>query len=320
MSLYALPLVGRAGLGNMLFPWARAELFARHTGAQVLEPLWVSFRIGPYLRREPDKRRYFGFFRAAAHHKRGLSGLLVRACGTRFSEADAQIHALRARNSSWPIVVEFSGLGTYFEPLLAEHAYIRDRLWSMTNAPMQGDAGSGGEPYFAMHVRRGDITRQGYTPEQLPSVSQFTPISWFVSMARALRDAPSLRAMPIVVFTDGSEDEVADLLALQNVRLQQRQSALSDLWTLSRAQLLFASGYSTFSMWASYLGGMPTVYAPGKIQQRVQTGLAEPMEIELAGGASIPAAVFRRLEPRNEQRRMEDEMGARHAGKVVSRS
>jgi hypothetical protein len=95
-----------------------------------------------------------------------------------------------------------------------------------------------------------------------------------------------------VVFTDGSSDEVSALCAVDGARLHHRQAAITDLWTLAHAGLLFASGFSTFSMWASFLGGMPTLYAPGKIQQRVQLGSRNAIELELGEGSPLPHSVF----------------------------
>ena len=80
-----------------------------------------------------------------------------------------------------------------------------------------------------------------------------------------------LEQVPIVVFTDGRPEEVRELTELKGVRYHDRKPAITDLLMLSNADLLLASGRSTFSMWASFLGEMPTIYAPGKMQQRVQT-------------------------------------------------
>ena len=62
MKIYAYPILGRGGLGNMLFPWARAEIFCRKTGAQMLAPEWTRVKIGPILRGEKDKRTYMNHF------------------------------------------------------------------------------------------------------------------------------------------------------------------------------------------------------------------------------------------------------------------
>ena len=287
MSLFAYPVVGSAGLGNGLFPWARAELFARDSDVPVLAPRWAKVRIGPYLRGEPEKRRYGGFFRTA-EHVRGVSRLAIRTVARRISEGQpAQVYA-DARRSSRPSIVEFEGMGPLFAPLLGEHDLIRTKLWSMTREPLRPKADQYRVPFVAMHVRRGDITRQGFTPQDLVDVKQYTALSWFVAMVRASRRVEALRGLPVVVFTDGSVEEIADLLALDGVRMNPRQPAITDLWTMSCAKLLFASGFSTFGMWASFLGGMPTIYAPGKLQQRVQAGRPQAIEIEVSEGAELP--------------------------------
>ncbi len=143
-----------------------------------------------------------------------------------------------------------------------------------------------------MHIRRGDLTRQGLVPERGRAVAQYTSTAWFVSMVRAVRRRTELASTPIVVFTDGSGEEVTEVLSFDNVHLRKRCAAIADLWALAHARLLFASGFSTFSMWASFLGRMPTIYAPGKMQQIVQSGHPPAKEIELEEGADIPADVL----------------------------
>src|SRR5690242_9418465 len=107
MALFAFPRIARTGLGNGLFPWARAELFAHDSGARVLAPRWPALRIGPYVRNEPDKRNYGGFF-ASAGHVGGLERMIVLAVGRRLAEreADARSAALAANGTLRPVVVE----------------------------------------------------------------------------------------------------------------------------------------------------------------------------------------------------------------------
>lgn len=292
MSLFALPIIGSAGLGNGLFPWARAELFARDWAVSVVAPRWTRVRIGPYLRREPEKRRYGGFFRAS-DHVRGVTRVAIETLARRIPEGDPPSVYAEAKRSSRPFTARFEGIGELFAPLIGEHAFIGQKLWSMTRVSLRSTAEQYRTPFVAMHVRRGDITRQGFHERELADVRQYTPESWFVAMARALQRIDEVRRLPIVVFTDGSAAELSNVLAVDGVRLHRRQLAITDLWTMSRAALLVASGYSTFGMWASYLGGMPTVYAPGKLQQRVQVGRPRAIEVEIAEEAVSP---FQRFE------------------------
>ena len=165
----------------------------------------------------------------------------------------------------------------------------------MTVEGLQSDGMEHGKSFIAMHVRRGDLTRQGIGAHRLQQVAQFTPTSWFVSMVHAVRDIPEFRTLPVIIFSDGYREEIDELLRLPGVQLCERRAAITDLWAMSRARVLFGSGFSTFTMWASYLGGAPTLYAPGKIAQRVLDGREGAIEMELAAGERIPASIAARL-------------------------
>lgn len=294
MSLYAFPVVGRAGLGNMLFPWARAKVFARRSGARMLKPRWNTIRIGPYLRGEPEKRTYLGFFDSVDEIS-GAGSLMPLLFGKRVSEDEAE-RAIGGRDSFGSKVVVFNGLGDYFQPFLHDYEHVREQLWTMTAEPFRDTGTTYGRPFIAMHIRRGDLTRGNRSEEELERSSiGFTPTRWFVGMVNAVRRCPELSSTPIIIATDGSAEEVRPILQLENVHLHPRGTAIADIWLLAHADLLFASGYSTFSMWASYLGGMPTIYAPGRIQQKVQGGRPAPAEFELAGEEDIPPEVRGRL-------------------------
>jgi hypothetical protein len=61
-------------------------------------------------------------------------------------------------------------------------------------------------------------------------------------------------------------------------------SAIADLWALSNANVLVASG-STFSMWASYLGRMPVIWHPGQLSCPLYGGAV--FEQEIAQGSEL---------------------------------
>lgn len=283
MTLYVWPKLGRAGLGNCLLPWARAEIFAERTSARMLAPDWATPRIGPYFRGEAEKRRYGSFFHCS-DHVRGIAKLLVRLSARRYRENTFEETRREATRST---LVVFEGVGALFAPLRGHRLRIRERLWQMTK-PALLPTQRAGRPFIAMHVRRGDLTKQGLAARDLPEVAQYTPISWFTDMARLIRHTDATCTFPIVVFTDGDAEEVAELLALPGAERAPRRAAITDLWALSQASLLFGSGHSTFSMWASYLGGMPTFYAPGKLSQRVLDDGEDLVEQELGADGALP--------------------------------
>ena len=63
-SRYLEVRIGRAGLGNELFPLMRAAEHSEQTGIPMQLPNWYVFKVGPYLRGERDKRNYWQFMRS----------------------------------------------------------------------------------------------------------------------------------------------------------------------------------------------------------------------------------------------------------------
>ena len=288
---FVMPVIGRSGMCNELFPWARAEIFAARYDLKILAPSWVRFRIGPYLRREPEKRRYGGLFRSALHIH-GWQRFRIRLTGISIPEREAE--AKLAMTAQRTRLIEFSGMEGMFAPLAGHTDFVRMRLREMTRKCYLPSS-DGNKPYIAMHVRRGDQTRLGLTPEELEkNIAQYTPLRWFISMAKAIRSHRELDDVPILVFTDGSLSEIVDLLRVPGVQRPPVASPISDLWMLAQSRLLFASGYSTFSTWASFLGGMPTIYATGKLQ-RVQSDERKSTEMELGEYDILPNNLLRMI-------------------------
>ena len=50
--------VGGPGLGNLLFPYFRAYIYAIRYKGNLIDPIWPTFKLGPILRNELDNRFY----------------------------------------------------------------------------------------------------------------------------------------------------------------------------------------------------------------------------------------------------------------------
>jgi hypothetical protein len=82
-------------------------------------------------------------------------------------------------------------------------------------------------------------------------------MAWYERVIRRVRSVfPDL---PIHIFSDGREHELAQLLALSGVSLRQEPTDVADLLALAQAKLLIGSN-STFSRWAAFLGDMPSIW------------------------------------------------------------
>jgi hypothetical protein len=277
---YGYPDVGRAGLGNMLFPWARCFLWCRDNQAQMIAPRWRRLRLGPYLRRELDKRQYHRFF----HHRGYVAGperVQALLALRRMNEATAPLDREGARGT----VVVFSGMTDYFQGLLGRDVEVFAELVRITRPEFQ-PAAIVDRPFIGIHVRCGDFA----IPENSDALRRGgfnyrVSIDWYVQALRALRTVIGGLASALV-FSDGRPEDLRGLLSEPNVTLSRNGAAISDLLALGRSRALIASG-SSFSMWASYLGQVPTLWYPGQRRQCV-VGVVPPASLEPEWEPRVP--------------------------------
>jgi hypothetical protein len=254
------------GLGNLLFPWARFVVASRQYGLTPIAPAWPQFKWGTVKRGETDKRFYFGLFRAPAGQITGWRKALLLS-RLRPVPEDAFRVAAEARRDEADCVVVFEGLGDYFEAVRDHHQYVRDQLLLMTRPEHKAGLTHDFRHSISVHVRLGDFGPPAGTAVLPPGSCTRLPLAWYrhvILQIRAAADAD----VPVHIFSDGTDEELAPLLQLPRVRRLTFGSSIADLLALSRACVLIASG-STFSRWASYLGRMPVVMYPGALGQHL---------------------------------------------------
>ena len=257
-ALYANPVVGRTGLGNMLFPWARAEVCRKNHGARILAPQWVNvWRLGPWLRRERDKRYYLASF-SNADYIHGISRQFVLHTAGHVDEADF-LERPRGGTEGRSRVIDFHGMDNYFLPFLCEQAYVKERLYAIASSSILKQAELfPDEPFLGVHIRRGDFQRGDLAIED----------TWYVrAIDQALRSMGKGREeFPVRVFSDAGPEALRFLTGqFPTVTVMDKAPALLDLLLLSRCRALVGTSRSTFSMWAAFLGQMPSFWCPCKV-------------------------------------------------------
>jgi hypothetical protein len=115
------------------------------------------------------------------------------------------------------------------------------------------------------------------------------PIDWYVATIEEVRKEIGMNVVTYVI-SDAENCELDQLLKLGNTRRLHFGSSIADLIALSRSKMLIASG-STFGMWASYLGRMPSLYYPGQLKQRLYIERPE-WEDEWHGSGRLPTKVI----------------------------
>ena len=239
---YAWFRVGGPGLANCLFVACRAYILAKKTGAKMFSPTWAKFSIGPYIRREKDKRHYIGLFNNNAilpQESNFRKFFTIR--GNMFPEFEIE-NFEKSENG----VLHVVGLGNYFQDLNPTDA---NEYFSAVINPAQLKELEGFDfsNCVAIHVRLGDYT----------SDSRIS-INWFIGVINHLHDNnPTLK---FLLFSDGSDDELKSILTLPYVQKVFFGNALADIIGISRCCLVIASD-STFSAWGAFLGKCPVIFS-----------------------------------------------------------
>jgi hypothetical protein len=254
--------LGGPGLGNLLFPWARAKLLSRQHGYRFVAPTWPQLKLGPALRGELDRRNYFSLFKVGPEDLSGLHRLWVLLTHKRVPE-NASVHA-----GAGDIVVT-TGLGGLFDGLLEHSAFLRDELTAIlaNNRMPQLTKAYASEEAIAVHVRYGDFSAVDQQVSKNGGANRRQPIEWYVAAVGAVRKQLG-EGVHVNVFSDARDEELSPLISLPKVRRVQGNNAIEDILLISNHKIFIASG-STFSMWASFLGQIPTIWFPGQMKFRL---------------------------------------------------
>lgn len=239
---YAYPYLLRRGLCNMLFTWAQAVSYCYNQNAKMIAPVWTRLtRIGPLLRGERYKRYYGGEFTNNGY----VSGIR-RWWLLHFNKGSIRT---------------FRGMDGFFDPFIKNQKIIKEEL-SRIIAPsilLEVQRIVQEEPYVGVHVRRGDFVVAGL----------LTPDEWYIrAIEAALKSAADqgVDIHTIRVFTDGYPDEVAFIskaFMRHKVVVMKKAPAIQDVLAMSNAVILVCTADSTFSMWAVFLGQIPSVWRKG---------------------------------------------------------
>ena len=259
--------LGGAGLGNILFPWATALVYAKKHDLKRIQTTWKNFKIGTFLRKERDKRMYFDLFTG----KDGIGGF-------------KKFFLLNFSSK----VKYFSRMDDLFEPFKNEQAFVKQELLKIINPYHLQKANEFDVNSIGVHIRMGDfenpeneqILRDGAWNYRLP-------MKWYLNIIAKLREQTNL---PIYIFSDGNDEDLQEILQLKNCKREFLDSAISDMIALSKCKVLVSSS-STFSMWACFLGQMSTIWFPGQMRHKLLTNI-NTFEGEIDYHDSLPNSII----------------------------
>ena len=285
-------------MGNTLFAWARSEIAAERYSLPVLAPVWRRLTSGggwitafkAFGAGKHTLRTYNGLFEEQGLSSTGKN-LLTLAWAAHMDENALPRAMETAKRSLRPVVFVFSDVRDRFASLADYQPLIAARFNSALAPGAKERLPSRTAPRFACHVRLGDFNPASEL-NPITGHNARLPMEWYVTQIKNV--SAIWPNVPIELFSDGTDAELAELLRLPVVCRVDYGNAVTDLLAMSRASLLICSG-STYSAWAAFLGQMPTIWFPEK--QQSQLGSVKlPNAVEITGNESIPESFCRAVQ------------------------
>jgi len=288
MALYGYPIIGRRGLGNEMMPWARCIVWCLQNNAQMIAPQWRQIHIGPYLRGEVDKRQYHKLF-SQDGYVCGLKKLHLLKTAHRINE-DAWTEQSKPFAESHSTVVTFEGMGDFFAGCKNYYCDIKAEILRVTHSQFIPKVPQ--TAVIGVHIRMGDFATPSEDKTRSGTSNTRIGIQWYIEAVQALRGIMG-ENVPAWIVSDGTMEELKPILELPHTHLRRTSVSITDMLTLSNTSAMVASG-STFSMWGSFLGQIPTIWHPGQLKQSVVCSKDSEMpEIEWESGTAIPQIFHR---------------------------
>ena len=257
--------IGGPGLGNLLFPWARAVILSQK-GYIFINPTWPQLKIGPLIRGEVDKRTYFSLFKKNLNGPTGFNRLWILLFGKRIEEDFLISSPLKDGD-----IVIIKGMKTMFQDLLGHSKFLLSKLEAILDMDQMDKLAKKNHCDFsiAVHIRFGDFsTHQSYDGESL-AVNTRQALEWYINIILELQNKIGKNTR-INIFSDATEIELQKIMEIPMTHRIKGNTAIQDIILISRHKMIIASN-SSFSMWGAFLGQIPTIWPPNfSIQQLLE--------------------------------------------------
>lgn len=226
--------LGGNGLANCLFVYAKAIVYSHCYNLPIITPTWLNLSIGTYIRQQTDKRHYSGLF----SNKNEIHGLKKIFLLTKL-QSTANIQKFISGKNINLLIVE--GIYDFFKPLIDYHEIIKEYFMDHINPKILYKINNFDfKDTVAVHIRLGDFP-----------INRRIPIDWYISEINKHNSHKR-----ILIFSDGKDEELKELLSLPNTERVFFGGAIQDIIAISKCSYLIGSD-SSFSAWGAFLGQVP---------------------------------------------------------------
>lgn len=247
--------IPKGGLGNKLFVISNALIYSRLINAKIVFIKSVEFKIGPYLRREKNKRRYknffkfnFNFFITPFQRNKIINE-------PRFSDKiDKESIVIFSKLPHWSIL---------FDKIREYRNLCIEEIFNSLSDPIKLIIKSLDTIDVAVHIRLGDFKKLQDSDDFSLVGSTRSPRDYFLNNINRIKTInPEYK---FFIFSDGYESELNWILKEENVFFYESINDIVDLYQMSKSKILITSAGSTYSYWAGFLGECQIIQHPDHV-------------------------------------------------------
>lgn len=261
-----------AGLGNELFPWAKAFIASQELGLPFCQPAW-GLNSREYWRDFNTNRLDWIAHRVARKLLpvvRFDENAYLASGAVDFGQALSEFakHQLGEYSS---YILSVGGMWGGFRAIERARPFVMSRLLAAKNAKenlyaVQKQVDQN-QLLVAVHIRRGDFSSEKNDFAQYQGVFNVAlPLNWYMETCGALKRNYKKR-IRFVLLTDATPTEVRPFVDEFSpvTTFNLTGTACSDLLMLASADLLVCS-VSSYSMWGAFLSGKPYLWFADNLQ------------------------------------------------------
>lgn len=241
----------RAGLGNKMLVWAQAEIFGHINSLKVYSTNWVALHIGPYLRKEKNKRFYYGYVKVLPLLDRLKLVFYKTFCNNIVEPEIKKINGTQSNNIY--IFNKFPHDSDFFKEIRNHRSFIKDAIYSsLISEKVKEELDTCKSPEIGVHVRMGDFRNLNSNESWKNDSALRTPLSYFINQIENISVFTG-KMVKVTLFSDGHTEELKPILALPNLEISTMKSDMADLLLLSKSKVIITSFDSTFGYWSAFL-------------------------------------------------------------------
>jgi len=188
---------------------------------------------------------------------------LLKTIAQKLPEPAHLNEAVQAKTNTLVSIVTFKGDKNHFQDLWGWNALLLQELQALSSRKWLDLAKRWVAP-IGINVRCGNDFKTAQSESDFFTKGAIkTPLKWYVETLKFVRQVCGF-CVPAVVVSDGTREQLRQLLEMPNVSFARPGCAISDLLILAHCRFLIGTGGSSFSAWGAFLSKAPTVTHPGQ--------------------------------------------------------